>query len=45
MTLKTIAAEGKSAALQRDAGRASIFKYCSINFKPILLCDVQAKTC
>jgi len=45
MTLKTIAAEGNSAALQRDAGRASICKDCSINFKPILLCDVQGKAC
>lgn len=45
MTLKTIAAEGKSAAQERNAGRASNNRDCSINFKRVLLCDTTGEVC
>ncbi len=45
MSLKTIAAESNSAAHQQDAGRASIYEYCSINFERILLCDASGISC
>ncbi len=45
MPLKTIAAEGKSAAQERGAGKASNNRDCSINFNPILLCDTTGEIC
>ena len=45
MPLKTIAAESKSAAQERDAGKASNNRDCSINFKPFLLCDTTGEVC
>jgi len=45
MTLKTIAAESKSAAQERDAGKASMCRNFSTDFKRILFCDAKGKPC
>jgi hypothetical protein len=45
MTVKTIAAEGKSAAHQWDAGMASNFWDCNTNPTGILFCDIKGAVC
>jgi hypothetical protein len=45
MVLKTIAAEGKSAAYQRDAGMASNFLDCNTIPTRVLFCDIKGVEC
>ena len=45
MTLKTIAAEGKSAAQEQDDAWATMSEYFSTVFERILFCDAMGKPC
>ena len=46
MNIKAITAEGRSAVINHDAGKASICKHSSIDFRDILLCEeIMGEVC